>query len=408
MNARSCWPGIGHIGRVPVVLAIMALTSVQAIAELTVSNVRASQRAGTTLVDIYYDLSGVTPPVFVSVQASNDGGETYAVSLGSVTGDLGSNVSGGKNRKITWNAGADWDRLYSDAVKFRIKAIDSSAPAAMVLIPPGSFEMGNPLYRFEGGGIYEGYGDEVPVHTVTLSAFYVDKYEVRKAQWDEIYAWAVAHDYGFESRGSGKEANHPVQSVYWYDCVKWCNARSEMEGLVPCYTVEGSIYKTGRSSPDCDRSANGYRLPTEAEWEKAARGGLVGKRFPWGDTISRSMANYHGITYGYDLGPDGWNPLNAVGGYPWTSAVGSSAVNGYGLYDMAGNVWEWCNDLYSYYQSGPVTDPLVSASDWSDRVFRGGSWFDIADYSRVAYRGKWSPDGKYYTIGFRVVRSAAP
>ena len=130
--------------------------------------------------------------------------------------------------------------------------------------------------------------------------------------------------------------------------VKWCNARSEKEGLAPCYHTDvarTAVYRTGRVDVTNDMvnwSANGYRLPTEAEWEKAARGGLVGRRFPWGDQITHSLANYSSDSiYPYDTSPTrGYHPDYQAGGAPYTSPVGNFAANGYGLYDMAGNVYE--------------------------------------------------------------------
>ena len=252
----------------------------------------------------------------------------------------------------------------------------------------------------------DGGGDELPVHTVYLSAFYIDKYEVTKAQWDGVYTWALAHGYGFDNAGSGKAFNHPVQTVDWYDCVKWCNARSENEGLVACYTVGGATYKTGQSgSVVCNWSASGYRLPTEAEWEKAARGGLVGKRFPWGNTISQSQANYYAFTGlgGYDLGPIGWNPKYATGNYPYTSPVGSFAANGYGLYDMAGNVSEWCNDWYGNYGSESLSDP-TGPTVGAARVVRGGVWRYDSNDCRVSTRVQPIPSYSTDWLGFRCVR----
>jgi len=381
-------------------LCVAALTGMsgQAFADASVSNVRASQRAGTKMVDISYDLSGGTPPISVSVQASSDAGATYALPVTSVTGHVGGNVTAGTNRKITWNAGADWDGQFSAAVKFRITAGDSSAPTGMALIPAGSFQMGTE----------SGLSDELPVHTVNVSAFYMEKNLVTKAQWDEVRAWGLNNGYTDLDVGGGKAANHPVHSITWYAMVKWCNARSKKAGLAECYTVSGSVYKTGQSTPVLNMSASGYRLPTEAEWEKAARGGLSGKLFPWGDTISRSQANYQGYAgVGYDLGPNGYNPTYATGNYPYTSPVGSFAANGYGIYDMAGNMWEWCWDWYGSYGSGAESDPTGSASG-SSRVRRGGSWSDIGYNCRVASRSVNGPAYGFNGIGFRCARSSVP
>ncbi len=277
------------------------------------------------------------------------------------------------------------------------------APSGMALIPAGSFSMGNAM----GSG--EGYSHELPVHTVYVSAFYMDKYEVTKALWDEVANWAASNGYDINAASaSGKAANHPAYYVTWYECVKWCNARSQKAGLTPCYTVGGAVMKTGTSTPDCNFAASGYRLPTEAEWEKAARGGQSGKRFPWGDTISHSQANYYSSTsYSYDVSPTrGEHPTYYTGSSPYTSPVGSFAPpNGYGLYDMAGNVWEWGNDWYSssYYSSSPSSDP-TGAPSGSIRVLRGGGWYLHAYYCRVAGRSDGSPGGSYNGLGFRCVR----
>ena len=136
------------------------------------------------------------------------------------------------------------------------------------------------------------------MHTVTVSAFYLDQFEVTKALWDDVKTYADANGYTFSNSGSGEGAFHPVHTVNWYDCVKWCNARSEKEGLAPVYYTDAgftTVYKTGEgTAPFANWAANGFRLPTEAEWEKAARGTLVGNTYPWGNTIGGGDANYNG------------------------------------------------------------------------------------------------------------------
>jgi len=172
------------------------------------------------------------------------------------------------------------------------------------------------------------------------------------------------------------------------------------------YTDAGltQVYTNDEVTLYVNWTANGYRLPTEAEWEKAARGGLSGQRFPWGNTISESQANYNGATvfYSYDLGPTGYNAVGEIGGWPYTSPVGSFAPNDYGLYDMAGNVYEWCGDWYGTPYAGG-SDPRGPASG-SYRVLRGGNWLTYAEVARCAYRATGTPSGANGIVGFRCVR----
>ena len=367
-------------------------------ADPVVSRLVAVQRAGTKLVDITYDLAA-DAAVAVSLQISGDGGATFAVPAIAVSGAVGPAVSAGPGKALTWNAGADWNGQVSSQVRFKLFVGEGSAPAGFAFIPAGVFLMGDAL---DGT-------TNAPIHSVTVSAFYMEKTEVTKAAWDEVRDWAVVHGYTDLSAGAGKAANHPVQTVSWWDAIKWCNARSEKEGLAPCYAVGGSPMRVGTTVPTVNWMAKGYRLPTEAEWEKAARGGLSGKRFPWGDTISHSQANYNSISdYAYDVSPTrGSHPSYAVGASPYTSPAGSFAANAYGLHDMAGNVWEWCWDWYGEYAPEAQTDPKGAISGLN-RVPRGGGWLYYADGLRAGLRISTTPSARYNDRGFRVARAVAP
>ena len=240
-----------------------------------------------------------------------------------------------------------------------VTVVPVSQPVEIVLIPAGMFWMGS----LED----QGSADEHPRHEVYVDAFYMDKYEVSYAQYR-----LFDPDHPVEE---GEE--HPVADVSWYEAARYCNWRSRQEGLESCY--DWKMWT-------CDFTKQGYRLPTEAEWEKAARGGQIGTSYPWGDEDPSGKANYRS---------DG------------TSPTGSYAPNAYGLHDMAGNVWEWCHDWYDpeYYRSGPASNPTGPGTG-DARVLRGGSWAEISGYLRCAARSFSDPGYGHSSIGFRCVRRA--
>ena len=377
-------------------------------AEPVLSNAVVSQRVDTNLVDLTYDLSGAGPSgATIDVELSDDSGATYNLVASSLSGDSGSYIFNGTDKQIVWDAGSDKPDFASDTMRFRISATEEwpfPVPVDVdqfVFVPAASFTMGDA----------QGELANAPAHQVSVSGFYMGKYEVTWSLWQEVRTWAVSNGYDLSGAGIGKADTHPVHSANWYEAVKWCNAASERAGLDPVYYLSqgGGVYRSGESAPYIDYSKQGYRLPTEAEWEKAARGGLSGKRFPWGDTISNDDANYraNGSRSSYDVSTyttDTYHPDYDNGATPYTAPVGSFAANDYGLYDTAGNLREWCNDRYdgSYYSNSPGSDP-TGPTTGSKRVRRGGGWLDIASNCRVAHRGNLNPASRNHNCGFRLV-----
>jgi formylglycine-generating enzyme len=243
---------------------------------------------------------------------------------------------------------------------------------------------------------------------------------VRKEVWDAVYAWAISHGYSFDNTGVAQGFEHPVQAVNWYDAVKWCNARSEKDGLTPVYyttVAQTTVYRSGRldlTASYVKWSANGYRLPTEAEWEKAARGGVSGLRFPWGSSIDHARANYFSTGFEpYDAETTfGCNTSFLAGLEPFTNPGGSFPANGYGLYDMAGNVFQWCWDWAQdgwYRQSSATQADTRGPASGVHRIFRGGAWDYEADRARCSRRSQDGPTSsqEWEAIGFRCVRTLA-
>ena len=220
-----------------------------------------------------------------------------------------------------------------------------------------------------------------PLGAVSVDAFYIGKTEVTWGEWQTVRTWAVANGYtDLANVGQGLGDSYPVSEVSWYDAVKWCNARSEKEGKTPVYEVGNRVYRTGHQlAPDAIPSANGYRLPSEAEWEFAARGGT----------------QTQGYTY------SGSNDLNAVGWYNENSGgavkeVGKKQANELGIYDMSGNLWEWSASWHSDHVG-------------SSRVFRGGYLLSNAENCTAASRHSINPGHRsfgHYGLGFRVALSS--
>ncbi len=287
-------------------------------------------------------------------------------------------------------------------------SVTAQTKPEMVLVDGGSFKMGNP-----GTGTPKGDVDEKPVHDVSLKSFYIAKYELSVKEYKQFINDKSVSDFSSKrehkmpaSPDSSWYAEHPdtkkfyplptqpwwgwqdqlpMQHVTWFDAVAYCNWLSEKEGLQKCYSEDedGAII--------LDRSKNGYRLPTEAEWEYAARGGSKSK-----NTIYSGSNDPASVCW-YDDSSKLKGP----------QAVGSKQANELGIYDMSGNVWEWCSDYYQkdFYASSPKVDPF-NAELSSYRVLRGGSWHYQVDHATVTSRDGPEPQFTNYNYGIRLARNA--
>ncbi len=347
----------------------------------TVTNVAFTQGpyAGGTQVDITYNLGG-TVPCAISVMFSKDGGATFPTTLplAHLSGDVGPGVTPG-TKHIAWNIAADYPNEDMPYARIRVTADESGGPPAevtillpggvplvLVRIPAGSFQMGSP--DTERSRWYA----EGPVHTVTIYDFYMGKYELTQAQWLAVMPqYAPTWNYGLGD-------NYPAYYISWDDARNFVTA------------LNNHITATSQGPAT-------MRLPSEAEWEYACRAGTQ-TRFYFGDSLG----------VGDDCENEGTRSLNmwfCGNNSPRGSRpVGGKLANAFGLYDMSGNLYEWCEDDYH----GSYTGAPTNGSAWidspraSDRLFRGGGWGILAGYCRSALRDYYYPSFRSYGIGFRL------
>lgn len=228
----------------------------------------------------------------------------------------------------------------------------------MIAVAGGSFQMGS-----------NDYDIEKPIHSVTVSDFYLGKFPVTQKQWQAVKGNNPSHFKG---------ENNPVENVSWFDAVAFCNKLSLLNRL-------DLVYKINNSDVTLLTGARGYRLPTEAEWEFAARGGIQSKGYKYaGSNKVGEVAEYEG---------NNWNSPKSVGG---------KKPNELGLYDLSGNVLEWCQDWEGNYSYKSQTNPTGAASG-SHRIVRGGNYANFKQFCKVAYRSAGPPDERYYYCGFRLV-----
>ncbi len=280
-------------------------------------------------------------------------------------------------------------------------------PTDMVFIPSGKFLLGLPF-----GGL--------PVSTTELSSFYITIHEITAETWHNTQEWATNNGYIDLPRGTcgwtkdgteSAEPTHPIVNVSWYDAVKWCNAKSEQEGLSPIYyldEIQTKPYRTGipgKGKPIIqDLTANGYRLPTEAEWERAAKGGVDGALYSSGQKLDKLAMNYWDSGDIYD---NGTTPACYYGMPSFSSGKQAygKGENSYGLYDMSGNVYEWCWDWHEKPVAKGLLNNPTGPLTGEDKVIKGGSWkTKNPSLLLCAYRQKYSPKDRDNAIGFRCVR----
>ena len=397
--------------------AILLLTLSVLFAEAPiVTNVTASQRTdGSKIIDITYDVSDAeNDELWIDILFSADGGVTFDVepSEENLTGDFGEGITPGTGKSITWNIGNESTTFDANQCQIRVTADDeepNQSPEGFVFVEGGTFQMGDR---------HDNMSSALPLHDVTLDDFYMGVTEVTNQQVIDVFNWANSQGYlncststVTNAQGNSQElldmndsdcaidwngsslifggsstastADCPCIEITWYGSIAYANYLSLQEGLSEFYNL---------SDWSCNWNANGYRLPTEAEWEYAARGGINE-----GDNY-----RYSGCHNESDLPDYGWYSSNSGS---QTHSVGTKLPNQLGLCDMSGNVYEWCWDWYDSYSSSSQTNP-TGANSGSYRVIRGGRWSRGANYLRVANRNSNGPSNGGDGLGFRLLRSS--
>lgn len=340
-----------------------------------VRHVRFSQTEADQ-VEVMYDLAAPAGTKWtVELWLSQDGGESFTIQPRSVRGDVGEGVLSGTGKRILWDVFADIRKLEGEAFVFKVVAqapagsgqrpggvrafpLVTGAEMEFVWIEPGTFTMGSPASEVGRDS------DEGPQHQVTIrQGFWLGKCEVTQGQWQGVMGTTPWSGQSYVRAN----AQHPAVYISWDDA---------QQLIARLNAAAGSAV---------------YRLPTEAEWEYACRAGST-TRWSFGDDEGQ-------------LGQYAWycdNAWNAA--LQYAQPVGTKLPNPWGLYDMHGNVWEWCQDWYGSYGSGPVVEPAGPASG-SNRVIRSGGFNFSARYMRSAYRNNSTPGGRLYNVGVRLLRT---